>query len=316
LTTSPEELRGQLRGLLAFPVTPFGDDRELDLARFREHLRYMIGATPHGLFVCGGTGEFYSLNVEEYRTLVRAAVEEAEGRLPVVAGVGYGARLAIDFARIAEDEGADGLLVMPPYLIKAEQEGLVQHYRAIASSTRLGLILYQRGNAIFTPQTASRLAEISNIMGLKDGHGDVENLTRISSAIGDRLLMMNGMPTAELSAKAFAGAGVYSYSSAIFNFAPEISWSFYKALTSEDSVQHDALLGGFFEPFAGLRDQKEGYNVSLIKAGMDAMGKAAGPVRSPLIEPSPAHKAELRSIIDRGMTLAQRESVGTEGETR
>lgn len=142
LTVSPEELREQLRGLLAFPVTPFGDDRELDLAQFKEHLQYTIGAAPHGLFVCGGTGEFYYLNVEEYRTLVRTAVEKAEGRLPVVAGVGYGARLAIDFARIAEDEGADGLPVMPPYLIKAEQEGLVQHCRAIASSTRLGLIFY------------------------------------------------------------------------------------------------------------------------------------------------------------------------------
>lgn len=316
MAASPEELREQLRGLLAFPVTPFTGSGELDLRQFVEHLRYLTGADPHGLFVCGGTGEFYSLNLEEYRTLVREAVGEAEGRLPVVAGVGYGTRLAMDFARIAEEEGADGLLVMPPYLIKAEQEGLLQHYLTIASSTRLGLILYQRGNAIFTPHTASCLAKVPNIVGFKDGHGDVENLTRISSAIGDRLLMMNGMPTAELSAKAFAGAGVYSYSSAIFNFAPEISWSFYRALISGDDVQHDKLIEGFFEPFARLRDKKEGYNVSLIKAGMNLMGRAAGLVRPPLIDASPAHKAELRSIIDRGMSLAQRSGVRTEKEAR
>lgn len=313
---APRELQERLQGLLSFPVTPFTDSGEVDLRRFAEHLQYMISAKPNGLFVCGGTGEFFSLNLEEYRALVRTAVKEAEDRLPVVAGAGYGTKLASDFAAIAEQEGADGLLIMPPYLINVEQEGLYQHYRSIAASTSLSLILYQRGNAIFTPETVSRLAEIPNIVGFKDGYGDVENLTRISSAVGNRLLMMNGMPTAELSAKAFAGAGVYSYSSAIFNFAPEISWSFYRALTSGDDARHDELIEGFFEPFARLRNQKKGYNISLIKSGMNLVGRVAGPVRPPLIDPSTVHEAELQSIIDRGMLLAQREGVRAEKEAR
>lgn len=306
MTVSSEELRERLRGLLAFPVTPFTRDGELDLSRFREHLRYTIGAGPHGLFVCGGTGEFYSLGVDEYRTLVRAAVEEAGGELPVVAGVGYGTKLAMELARIAEDEGADGLLVMPPYLIKAEQEGLLRHYRAIAASTSLGLIPYQRDNAVYTPQTAIRLAEIPNVVGLKDGHGDVENLNRIGSAVGDKLLLMNGMPTAEISARAFAGARVHSYSSAVFNFVPEISWAFYEALMGGDGARHDELLRGFFEPFARLRDQRLGYNVSLIKTGVKLMGKTAGPVRPPLVDPTPDHETELQSIVDRGLSLVRR----------
>jgi 5-dehydro-4-deoxyglucarate dehydratase len=258
----------------------------------------------------------FSLNLEEYRALVRTAVKEVGKRLPVVAGVGYGTKLALDFAKVAEGEGADGLLIMPPYLVNAEQEGLFQHYRAIAASTSLGLILYQRSNAIFAPQTVSRLAEVPNIVGFKDGRGDVENLTRIHAATGDRLLLMNGMPTAELSARAFSGTGASSYSSAVFNFVPEIAWAFYRALTSGDDVLHDDLIRGFFQPFAQLRDQKEGYNVSLIKAGLNVMGRGSGPVRAPLINPSATHEAELRSIIDRGLSLIHPGSMHTKTEEK
>src|SRR6476661_823162 len=187
-----QALASLLKGLLSFPVTPFTPANEIDLPRFREHIQYMAGHQPSGLFVCGGTGEFSSLNLAEY-----AAVEEAGGRLPIVAGVGYGTRLALDFVKAAEDAGADGLMVMPPYLLQAEQEGLYQHYRAIVESTNLGVILYQRDNAIFAPATVRRLAELSNVIGFKDGHGDMERLLRIRLAAGEQLLMLNGMPTAE-----------------------------------------------------------------------------------------------------------------------
>src|SRR5215470_14241129 len=167
---SPQELALQIQGLLSFPVTPFDAAGEIDLPRFREHIRYMASQNPAGLFVCGGTGEFYSLGLDEYRTLVRAAVEEVGGKLPIVAGVGYGARLAREFARAADESGADGLMVLPPYLVLAEQEGLYQHYRALAQATRLGIILYQRDNAIFAPATVRRLAEVPNVVGFKDGY--------------------------------------------------------------------------------------------------------------------------------------------------
>ncbi len=222
MAKSPEELRAELSGLFAFPVTPFGENNEIDLRRYREHLQYLIGEKPSALFVCGGTGEFYSLDLNEYRALVRAAAEEGRGKLPVVAGVGYGTRLAVNLAKIAEDEGADGLMVMPPYLVQAEQEGLFDHYRNIAASTHLGIIVYQRDNAVFAPTTVGRLAEISNVVGFKDGHGEMERLIRIRVVVGDRLVLMNGMPTAEMSAMAFWGVGVSSYSSAVFNFVPEI----------------------------------------------------------------------------------------------
>lgn len=299
----PHELATQIQGLLSFPVTPFTPDNEIDLPRFREHIDYMINGSPRTLFVCGGTGEYYSLDIEEYRTLVRAAVEVCAGRLPIVAGVGYGTRMAIEFARAAEAAGADGIMVMPPYLLVAEQEGLYQHYRAIAEATRLGMILYQRDNAIFAPATVRRLAEIPNIIGFKDGHGDMERLLRIRLAVGDRLVMLNGMPTAELSVPAFAGVGVESYSSAVFNFVPEIAQAFYHASASGDQARATQLLEGFYRPFAELRDRARGYAVALIKAGVGITVKPVGPGRAPLVNPPAEHIAELEAIIARGQAL-------------
>jgi 5-dehydro-4-deoxyglucarate dehydratase len=286
-------------------VTPFDVAGEVDLPRFRQHIRYMAGQNPAGLFVCGGTGEFYSLGLDEYRALVRAAVEEIGGRLPIVAGVGYGARLASEFARAAEEAGADGLMVMPPYLVVAEQEGLYQHYRALAAATRLGIILYQRDNAIFAPATVQRLAEIPNVIGFKDGYGDMERLLRIRLAAGARLTMLNGMPTAELSQPAFVGVGVRSYSSAVFNFVPEISWAFYRAMVEDDAEAQVRLLEGFYRPFAELRDRSRGYAVSLIKAGLNVQGRPVGPARAPLVNPTPEHEAELKAIVERGLALVR-----------
>ena len=305
MAMSPEELRQQLKGLFAFPVTPFAADNEIDLQKYREHLEHLLDARPGAFFVCGGTGEFFSLDLHEYRALVRAGVEEAGGKLPVVASAGYGAKLATGFVKVAEEEGADGVLVMPPYLIQAEQEGLYQHYRAIAASTHLGIIPYQRDNAIFTASTVSRLAELPNVIGFKDGYGDMERLTRICLAVGQQLVLINGMPTAEMSAQAFFGVGVCNYSSAVFNFVPSISRTFYDFLTGGDEIGLHRLMEGFYRPFAELRDHKRGYAVSLIKSGMKIVGRPMGTARPPLVNPSAEEEAKLKSIIESGLSLVR-----------
>ncbi|MGH9447839.1 MAG: 5-dehydro-4-deoxyglucarate dehydratase [Terriglobia bacterium] len=297
---NPIELRDHLQGLFAFPVTPFTENDEVDLRRYHDHLGFMMSHHPAALFVCGGTGEFFSLNLAEYRALVEAAVEEVRGRLPVIAGAGYGASLAAEFVRAAEEAGADGILLMPPYLVQAEQAGLYEHYRRVAAATRLGVIVYQRDNAIIAPATAARLAEIPNLIGFKDGHGDMERLGRIRLAVGDRLAFMNGMPTAELSAQAFQGLGVVSYSSAVFNFAPEISQAFYKALTRGDPNLLHELLENFFRPLADLRDRKKGYAVSMIKAAVNISGPPVGAARPPLVNLTNDELTELKSIVEKG----------------
>lgn len=302
---SPEELRGKLQGLFSFPVTPFAEGLEVDLARYREHVAWMVDGKPTALFACGGTGEFFSLDLEEFRQLVKAAVEETGGRLPVIAGVGYGTRLALSFVKAAEDAGADGLLVLPPYLLQSEQEGLYEHYRQVAAATRLGLIVYQRDNAIFKPATVARLCELKNVVGLKDGHGNMELLLRIQKQMGERLAIINGMPTAELSAGAFKGLGITNYSSAVFNFVPPIARAFYAALVRGDGPAMDRLLDAFYRPLADLRDRRKGYAVSLIKSGMQAVGKPAGPVRPPLVNCSPEEEEKLKAIIVDGLAAAR-----------
>lgn len=134
VTSAPLAARlTRVAGPLFFPVTAYGPDGALDLDAFRAHVGAGVDAGAAAVFACCGTGEFHALTPEEFRACLAAAVEATGGRVPVVAATGYGTALAIQYARIAEEEGADGLLAMPPYLVVADQEGLVRHYTALAA---------------------------------------------------------------------------------------------------------------------------------------------------------------------------------------
>jgi 5-dehydro-4-deoxyglucarate dehydratase len=305
--TSPA-LAERLDGLLFFPVTAFGPDGGLDLDAFRAHVRAGVEAGAAAVFACCGTGEFHALSPEEFGACVAAAVEETAGRVPVVAGAGYGTVLALEYARIAEEAGADGLLAMPPYLVVADQQGLLRHYTALAEGTGLDVIVYQRDNAVFTPETVVALAQVPNIIGLKDGYGDLDLMQRTISAVrtslpGRDFLYFNGLPTAELTGLAYRGLGVTLYSSAVFAFSPEIALAFHRAITGGDDATVNRLLDGFYRPLVDLRNQGRGYAVSLVKAGVRLRGLDVGEVRPPLSEPSAAHVKELGELIERGLAL-------------
>ncbi|MDX3450614.1 5-dehydro-4-deoxyglucarate dehydratase [Streptomyces sp. ME02-8801-2C] len=296
-------------GPLFFPVTAYGPDGSLDLDVFRAHVRRGVAAGAAAVFACCGTGEFHALTPEEFQACVRAAVEETAGRVPVVAGAGYGTALAVRFARLAAEAGADGLLAMPPYLVVAGQEGLLRHYRELAAATDLPVIVYQRDNAVFTPGTVVELARTEKIIGLKDGLGDLDLMQRIVSAVrtevpGD-FLYFNGLPTAELTGLAYRGIGVTLYSSAVFCFAPEIALAFHKALNTGDDVTANRLVDGFYRPFVELRAQGRGYAVSLVKAGVRQTGLDVGEVRPPLHEPTEDHVKRLARLVERGHTLLE-----------
>ncbi|MFH9871368.1 5-dehydro-4-deoxyglucarate dehydratase [Streptomyces lydicus] len=302
------QLADRLDGLLFFPVTAYAPDGALDLTAFRTHVRAGIDAGAAAVFACCGTGEFHALTPEEFAACVTAAVAEAGGRVPVVAGTGYGTALAVRFARLAQDAGADGLLAMPPYLVTAGQEGLRRHYTDLAAATALPVIVYQRDNAVFTPATVAALARTPGIIGLKDGLGDLDLLQRIISTVrtdapDEDFLYFNGLPTAELTGPAYLGLGVRLYSSAVFAFAPEIALAFHRALTTGDDDTVTRLLDGFYRPLVELRNQGRGYAVSLVKAGVRLRGLDVGEVRPPLNEPAPAHIKELAALIDHGLAL-------------
>ncbi|KOG89618.1 5-dehydro-4-deoxyglucarate dehydratase [Streptomyces varsoviensis] len=304
-------LAERLDGLLFFPVTAFGPGGGLDLDAFRAHVRAGVEAGAAAVFACCGTGEFHALTGEEFRACVAAAVEEAGGRVPVVAGAGYGTALAEQYARHAEEAGADGLLAMPPYLVVPGQEGLLRHYTALAAATSLDVIVYQRDNAIFTPETVVELARTPGIIGLKDGHGDLDLMQRIVTAVrtglpGQDFLYFNGLPTAELTGLSYRAIGVRLYSSAAFCFAPEIALAFHRALDTGDDALVTKLLDGFYVPLVELRNQGRGYAVSLVKAGVRLGGLDVGEVRPPLTEPTAAHVERLAELIQRGHALLAR----------
>jgi 5-dehydro-4-deoxyglucarate dehydratase len=309
MARSPMALQHQVRGLLPFASTPFTVSGDIDLPRFREHLQSLANGSsdrPSCYFVCCGTGEFWSLDLVEYRALVGTAAE-AVGRIgPVIAGVGYGTRLAIELARIAEEEGADGILVFPPYLAAGPQGGLCEHYASIAAATRLGVFVYNRDNAVFEPETVRRLVETCpNVIGLKDGYGELERLADVRRLLGDEFLILNGMPSAEMYAKTYCKAGIRHYSPGGIGFVPEIAWAFDRALESGDDGEIDRLVGGFYRPYTELRSKVPGYGVALIKAGLKLRGRPVGGVRPPLVDPSPTHEAELGAIIERGLSLVE-----------
>ncbi|MFF7543103.1 5-dehydro-4-deoxyglucarate dehydratase [Streptomyces canus] len=291
------------RGVLSFPLTSFHDDGTLDPDGFRAHVAAQIATGPGALFPACGTGEFFSLDEDEYRQVVTIAVEEAGGRLPVVAGTGYGWAQAVRFARIAEEAGADALLVLPHYLVAAPQDGLVGQLEQIAARTRLPLIAYQRGQVAFGVDAFRRVAEIPGVIGLKDGHSDLDRLQRLTLAAPEGFLFFNGASTAEIQARAYATVGVPAYSSAVHAFAPEIANAFFTALRDGDDGTVEKLLRDFYVPLVELRDRVPGYAVSLVKAAARLRGRPVGPVRAPLTDPTAADLADLERLLAAGLDL-------------
>ena len=285
-------------GLLSFPVTHFTKDFAFDERPYREHIEWLLNFAPAGLFAAGGTGEFFSLTLPEFASVVSAAVQQTAGRVPVVAGCGYGTAIAKQFAKAAETAGADGLLLLPPYLVNSEPAGLVAHVEAVCKSTDLGVIFYNRDNAILNENAIERLCErCPNLVGFKDGYGDIELMTRIYARVGDRLTYIGGLPTAETFALPYLEMGVTTYSSAIFNFLPEFAQAFYAAVRRRDREEVFKRLREFVLPYIEIRNRRKGYAVSIVKAGMRAIGRPAGPVRTPLTDLDESEMDMLRQLI-------------------
>lgn len=295
----PSEMAKKIGGgLLSFPVTHFAKDFAFEEGPYRRHIAWLLEHNPAGLFAAGGTGEFFSLTLSEFTAVVSAAVRETAGRVPVLAGCGYGTAMAKEFAKAAEDAGADGLLLMPPYLVNASAAGLAAHAEAVCASTRLGVIFYNRDNAVIDDATVARLCErCPNLVGFKDGHGDIELMTRIYARLGDRLTYIGGLPTAETFALPYLEMGVTTYSSAIFNFLPNFAQEFYQVVRRRDHAKVYTDLREFVLPYIAIRNRGKGYAVAIVKAGLAAVERSAGPVRPPLIDLNQQEIADLRKLI-------------------
>ncbi|ACZ84491.1 5-dehydro-4-deoxyglucarate dehydratase [Streptosporangium roseum] len=285
-----------LSGVLFFPVTPFDAGGALAGDVLAEHLRRGLEHRPGGVFVACGTGEFSALSEAEHARAVRIATETVGGRVPVLAGAGGPIGAALAQARAAGDAGADGLLLMPPYLASGPREGYAAYVAAV--SEVLPTIVYQRGPVVLDPEQAVELARLPGVVGIKDGVGDIDRMQRTVLAVREErpdFLFFNGLPTAELTMPAYRGIGVELYSSAVFCFAPEIATAYLNG--------DERLIKEFYAPLVRLRDKVPGYAVSLVKAGVRHRGLDVGGVRPPLVEPSAEHLDELVRLIKSGLAL-------------
>lgn len=294
-----------LTGLLAFPLTPFGSNLELDIDAFGPQLEGHLTAGAGALFVACGTGEFSALAPDEVRAVLRTAHDVAAGRVPVWVGAGGGAEQARAGVRMAVEEGADGVLLLPPYLVSGPPDGLVAYVRYATQGQDVPVIVYHRPPAIFTPRAVLALLDLPTVVGVKDGVGDVDLMTRIVTGVrasdhprAAEFLFLNGLPTAEVSARAYRAIGAATYSSAVHCFAPSIAQTFHQALGKDDDEVMDDLLDRFYLPLVALRDETPGFAVSLVKAGARLRGERVGGVRPPLVDPTPDQVDRLARLIE------------------
>jgi 5-dehydro-4-deoxyglucarate dehydratase len=296
---SPRELQTILSaGLLSFPVTDFTASGDFNPSGYADRLRWLAPYGASALFAAGGTGEFFSLEPGEYSSVIKTAVDTCDGLVPILAGAGGPTRVAIQYAQEAERLGAKGILLLPHYLTETNQDGVAAHVDQVCKSIRLGVVVYNRNVCRLQPHHLEKLADSNpNLIGYKDGLGDIELMVSIRRRMGDRFSYLGGLPTAEVYAAAYKAMGVPVYSSAVFNFIPQTAMDFYHAVAKDDVATQNRLLDTFFLPYLEIRNKAAGYAVSIIKAGATIVGHDAGPVRPPLTDLKPTEVEQLAALI-------------------
>ena len=298
---TPQELKQVMSsGLLSFPVTDFDAQGNFNAKGYADRLEWLAPYGASALFAAGGTGEYFSLDQKEYSEIIKVAVDSCKGKVPLLAGAGGPTRVAIEYAQEAERQGAQGVLLLPHYLSETNQDGLIAHVEQFCKSTNLGVIVYNRNVCRLNANSLEILADrCPNLIGFKDGIGDIELMVSIWRRLGDRLSYLGGLPTAEVYAAAYKALGTPVYSSAVFNFIPQTAMDFYHAVSSGDMDTVNRLIDDFFMPYLDIRNRKGGYAVSIVKAGCRVVGHDAGPVRAPLTDLTAEEEDMLRKLIQK-----------------
>ena len=295
---SPEELKGQLGGVITFPVTIFKEDLSLDIEGYRQNVAEMLKFPLCAVVAAGGTGEMYSLTPAEHFEIVKATIDEVGGKTKVLAGVGFNLPLAPEMAKKAEEAGAGGILCFPPYYPHADREGLLNYYKAIGDATSLGLFIYSRDWATFTPSEVWRLCEaIPNLVAWKEGQADLRTLQRIMERCGDRLHWIGGI--GDDMVPGYYSIGIRTYTSSVAVVAPRLSLQLHERASMLDQASLARLMSKYIIPLYALRKRRKGYEVSVMKKAMEILGKPAGPVRPPLPEVRHEEVKEIEALMER-----------------
>jgi len=277
-------------------VTPFRKDLSLDEDAMRRLVRRQIAGGINFLVPCGTTGESPTLSHEEHLRVVAITLEEAKGKVPVLAGAGgYDTRTVIEMARECERMGAEGILSVTPYYNKPTQEGLYHHFKAIASAISLPVILYNvppRTNVNIDPATVRRLSEIENIIGVKEASGNISQMTQVIQQVPEEFLVLSGDDALTLPLVAMGGRGIISVAS---NEIP----------AEMTRLAQLCLAGNFAEARAMQRKWLPLLEVNFIetnptpvKAAMAEMGLLEPVFRLPLVPPRTENLAKIRTVLE------------------
>jgi 5-dehydro-4-deoxyglucarate dehydratase len=286
-----------LRGVIAFPVTPFLADLSLDVPGLRRNLQGLVRHPLAAIVAAGGTGELYSLTPAEHREVVRATVEEVGRRMPVIAGVGFNRALAVELARDSAAAGVDAILALPPYYPSADDEGLAEYYRAIGEATALPLLVYSRDWVNPAPAWVERLAAtVPTLAAWKDGQGDIRRYQQIIHRVGDRLHWIGGV--GDDAVPAYYGIGIRTYTSSIATVAPRLSLELHEVASAGDAPALKRLMDDYVIPLYAFRNRRRGYEVTVMKEMMNLLGLAAGPVRPPLPALRAEEKDEVKALLE------------------
>lgn len=289
-----EALKEKLKGIFVFPTTPYNADAtDVDEEGARRNARFLVDNGIKIMVPCGGTGEFFSLSVDEHDRIISAVADECKGKAMVIAGIGHSTHTAVKMAQHAESAGCDAVMVIPPS-IHASDDGLYGHYKAVASSVSIGVMVFRvPWGAPLSMDLVARLAEIDNIVAVKEETGDIEWLRRFLKAVGDKVVGICGV--SEKVFPYYYMIGARGTSTGIAGFAPRLSLAMYEALVNRDFATvldvHKKLM-----PLHDLRG-RHGNAIPAVKAALDMLGLRGGPVRLPLLPLSAEDREELRRIL-------------------
>jgi 5-dehydro-4-deoxyglucarate dehydratase len=289
------ELKQRLRGVIAFTPTPFTSDDRPDFDGLARQIDFLCRSGAAVVVVCGGVGEFFSLELDEYRDCIRVAVEATERRVPVLAGIGHSTRTACKLAEYAAMVGVDGLMINPIYFAEPSEEGMLRHYQELERAAGLGMMVFSTKGAVYTPSMVERLTEIETVVALKDEYGDIKMFIETMERIGDRLTWINGM--AETLAVPYCAAGAQGMTSGIVNFVPQLSLAVWEASMAGRWDEARTLIAQKVRPLARLRARRNGYSIAVIKEAMNLLGMPGGCTRSPISPLSSPDRDELREML-------------------
>jgi 4-hydroxy-tetrahydrodipicolinate synthase len=291
-----------IRGIVPPVATPMQANEDLDLPRLRWFLDQLIQAGVHGLFVLGTNSEFYALDEREKQEVVATAVEHVRHRVPVFAGTGAETtREVVRLTKMAEREGADGVSVITPYFISPTQQEIYDHYRRIAESTSLPVLLYNNpstcGGLRIDVDTLARLAQVPNIVGIKDSSGDLQNTMEYLRVVPERFAVLQGRDTMIYPALIFGARGAVPASA---NVAPAQCVAIYEAFRRGDHAAARAAQLGLNPVRLSLA---LGTAPGGVKAALSLLGRSIGPARSPVAPLSPEKQQQMRKALQQAGLL-------------